>query len=102
MSQILLVDDNEALLAMTQSFLKQENPNFEISTSLSAQDALEKLTEIAFDAIVSDYQMPKMDGLELLAALRAQGSAIPFIMLTGKGREEVAMQALNLGADYYL
>ncbi|MFW9917322.1 MAG: PAS domain S-box protein [Candidatus Thorarchaeota archaeon] len=102
MSQILLVDDNEALLASSQIFLKKMNPSFEIFTSLSAQDALQKLAEIAFDAIVCDYQMPNMDGLELLTALRAQGNQIPFIMFTGKGREEVAMQALNLGADYYL
>jgi DNA-binding NarL/FixJ family response regulator len=46
--------------------------------------------------------MPVMDGLELLKTIRASGNTIPFIMFTGKGREEVAIEALNRGADGYL
>ena len=46
--------------------------------------------------------MPGMNGLELLEKLRNSGNSTPFIMFTGKSREEVAIKALNLGADYYL
>lgn len=55
-----------------------------------------------YDAIVSDYQMPEMDGIEFLSFLRSQGNRVPFILFTGKGREEVVIRALNCGADFYL
>ncbi|MHA2271197.1 MAG: PAS domain S-box protein [Candidatus Hodarchaeales archaeon] len=101
-ADILLVDDNKHQLFIAKEFLNYENSNFHIRTATSAQDALRKLEEEHFDVIISDYQMPSMDGLELLEALRSTGNDIPFIIFTGRGREEVAMQALNLGADYYL
>ena len=55
-----------------------------------------------YDAVVSDYEMPEMNGIELLKTLRGKGSEIPFIIYTGRGREEVVIEALNEGADYYL
>ncbi|MFW9915739.1 MAG: PAS domain S-box protein [Candidatus Thorarchaeota archaeon] len=102
MFRVLFVDDEEDYLAIGKQFLKDEDPNIELTTANSAQEALQKLAEEKFDAIVADYVMPDMNGLELLAKLRSEGNNIPFIMFTGQGREEVAMQALNLGADYYL
>jgi PAS domain S-box-containing protein len=63
---------------------------------------LKKLEEEKYDVIISDYKMPAKDGLELLKELREKGNTIPFIMFTGKGREEVAIKALNLGANQYL
>lgn len=56
----------------------------------------------SYDAVISDYQMPQMNGIELLKAIRAAGSPIPFIIFTGKGREDVVIEALNEGADFYL
>jgi CheY-like chemotaxis protein len=55
-----------------------------------------------FDVIVSDYQMPDKDGLEFLRELREKDNRTPFIIFTGKGREEVVIKALNLGAVQYL
>lgn len=55
-----------------------------------------------YDAIVSDYQMPGKDGLDFLRELRQGGNSVPFVIFTGKGKEEVAIKALNLGADHYL
>jgi len=73
-----------------------------ISTASSAADALELMKQLEFDIIVSDYQMPEMDGLEFLESVRNSGNDIPFIIFTGRGREEVAIKALNLGATHYL
>jgi PAS domain S-box-containing protein len=102
MVRILFVDDDEDFLALARKYLNREEPQFIAETVNSAQTALRLFEEKHFDAVVSDYQMPVMDGLEFLAALRQEGNTIPFIFLTGRGCEEVAIRALNLGADYYL
>jgi len=73
-----------------------------VDTVFSAQEALQSLDQKAYDVIVSDYQMPGMDGIQLLKSLRSTGNPIPFILFTGKGREEVVIEALNNGADSYL
>ncbi|MFQ5979219.1 MAG: response regulator [Candidatus Heimdallarchaeota archaeon] len=102
MPQVLLVDDDEGLLDLAEAYLAEAQPAIHLVTTTSGFDALRLLAKEHFDVAIVDYQMPAMDGLELLERLRAQGNLIPFIMFTGRGREEVAMQALNLGADYYL
>jgi PAS domain S-box-containing protein len=68
----------------------------------SAHEGLEKLAAESFDAVISDYQMPGMDGIALLKEVRIAHGAIPFILFTGKGREEVVIEAINNGADFYL
>ncbi len=102
MSRVLLVDDDPNLLDIAERILPREEPTVNLVTATSAQEALQKMKEEGFDAVVSDYQMPGMDGLVFLQTLRDEGNTIPFIIFTGQGREEVAMDALNLGADYYL
>ncbi|MBD3192474.1 MAG: PAS domain S-box protein [Candidatus Heimdallarchaeota archaeon] len=100
--RILHIDDNIAFLKATKLYLEKFTEHFQISSSPSVDDALNKLQENDFDVIVSDYLMPDQDGLDLLKILRNSNNDIPFIMFTGKGREEVVIQALNLGADFYL
>jgi len=100
-SRILYVDDEPALLDIGKVFL-EESGSFTVDTSPSAPDALIRLSSHNYDAIVSDYQMPKMDGIAFLKTLRAQGDTTPFIIFTGRGREDVVIEALNSGADFYL
>ncbi len=101
--RVLLVDDELELLEQAKIFLERKNESFKVTTVRSPDKALAELKENNFDVIVSDYQMPEIDGLELLKIIREEmGMKIPFVMFTGKGREEVAMEALNLGADRYL
>jgi PAS domain S-box-containing protein len=64
--------------------------------------ALEKLKTISYDVIVSDYMMPEMDGIEFLSIIRKKYPSLPFIIFTGRGREEVVIKAFEKGADFYL
>jgi PAS domain S-box-containing protein len=97
----LVVDDEPDILDLTKIFLEVYQ-DIEVVQASSAIDALFFMGREEFDVVVSDYQMPSMDGLQLLRALKDQGSHIPFILFTGKGRESVVVEALNLGASYYL
>ncbi len=100
---ILLVDDERGFLDQAKIFLERKRKEFDIYTVASAKKGLKRLEKKDFDAIISDYQMPAMDGLEFLEKIRNEKNKdLPFIIFTGKGREDVAMEALNLGADRYL
>ncbi|MFW6111159.1 MAG: response regulator, partial [Thermoproteota archaeon] len=99
--RILHVDDDSGFLKTTKELLKMQG-DFQVETTTSVKEALKKVDTGNFDAVVSDYQMPDRDGLDFLEELKERGESIPFIMFTGKGKEEVAMEALNLGADRYL
>lgn len=101
MITILYVDDEPTLLDIAKRFL-ESNGDFVVNVALSAQDGLAMLSDIQFDVIVSDYQMPNTDGLTFLKLLRASGNTTPFIIFTGRGREDIASDALNSGADFYL
>ncbi|MHA1967894.1 MAG: response regulator [Candidatus Hodarchaeales archaeon] len=100
--QVLLVDDEPDFLKLTRIFLENIDDRLSVHYANSAIQALELLTKKTFDVIVSDFQMPGMDGLTFLERLRQKGMMEPFIVFTGRGREEIAIRALNLGANRYL
>jgi len=99
--RVLHVDDDAAFLKLAKRLLLAEG-SFQVETASSVQEALERMEEGEFDVVVSDYKMPEKDGLAFLKELRENGENIPFIIFTGRGREEIAKKALNLGADQYL
>jgi len=98
---ILYVDDEPGLLEIGKMFLEQSG-QFRVDTISSAPSALTRLNAHTYDAIISDYQMPNMDGIEFLQTVRSSGNTIPFILFTGRGREEVVIQAINHGVDAYI
>ena len=101
MISVLYVDDESTLLDMAKTYLDQTG-EFCVTTALSGPSALDLLATTQFDAVISDYQMPEMDGIELLKQVRAAFPMLPFIIFTGKGREEIAIEAFENGADFYL
>jgi PAS domain S-box-containing protein len=101
MISVLYVDDESALLEVTKDFMERGG-EFKVDTAISAREAIEKLKAERYDALVADYLMPEMDGLELLKYLRPRCNGMPFIIFTGKGDEETAIDALNSGADFYI
>ena len=100
--KVLVIDDEKDFLEQSKLFLEKENDNLEIETINSPEKGLELIRENNFGCIVSDYKMPEMDGLDLLEKIRDKEIDIPFIMMTGKGDEKVAMQSANLGVERYL
>jgi len=101
MISVLYVDDEPDLLDLTRIFLEQTG-EFRVDTLQFSQDVIAHLEKNHYDAIVSDYQMPDLDGISLLKEVRANNAEIPFILFTGKGREQIVIEALNNGADFYL
>jgi len=99
---VLLVDDEPQLLELTKLFIEKTAKDIKVASVSSAKEATARIASGGYDALVCDYQMPEMDGLEFLKVLRSEKNDIPFVLFTGKGREDVAMEALNLGADFYL
>lgn len=101
MFTVLYVDDEPGLLEIGKLFLERDG-QFNVDTITSAPAALALMDTKVYDAIIADYQMPDMDGIQFLKKVRISGNTIPFILFTGRGREEIVIQALNEGADFYL
>lgn len=97
----LIVDDEPDLLELASVYLRQKS-DFEVLTAQSAKEALKILEELEVDVIISDYQMPGMDGIQFLKKIRNKGNDIPFILFTAKDSEELAIEALNCGADFFV
>lgn len=100
MTTLLFVDDDLNICQMSTEFLTKSG--FSVDCVHSGRDALKQLYTRPYDAIISDYEMEEMDGITLLKIVRKEIGEIPFILLTGKGREDVLIDAINNGADYYL
>ncbi|MFH0966757.1 MAG: response regulator [Methanobacteriota archaeon] len=101
MTRVLYIDDESSLLTLTQIYLKEE-AGLDVEIVSSAEEGLILLKQSEYDAIISDYDMPDINGIELLKMIRTYDTTIPFIIFTGKGREEIAIEALNNGADFYI
>ena len=99
--RVLHVDDDQSILEISKLML-MDLGNFDIDHASSVDEAFKKLETQVYDAVISDYEMPQKDGLQFLKEVREKKSTIPFILFTGKGREEVVIKALNLGADGYI
>ncbi|MFH0967513.1 MAG: PAS domain S-box protein, partial [Methanobacteriota archaeon] len=98
---VLYVDDEIDLLNLGKIYLERIG-DFQVIPVPGATEAIALLKENLFDIIISDYQMPGMDGIAFLKYLKAKGNSTPFILFTGRGREEIVIEALNNGADFYL
>lgn len=101
--KVLLVYDKAGFLEEAKKCLEGLNDRLVVTISSSPEKALDMLDEEKFDAIISGYDLPALNGLDLLETIRVDKEMdIPFIFFTDKGNEEVAKKALNLGADRYL
>lgn len=101
MISVLFADDDPGTLEVCRTWFEQTG-EFRVVTAQSAKDALVHYNKTPFDAIIADTVMPDMDGISLLKTIRHADPDIPFIFFTGRGGEEVVIDALNNGADFYI
>jgi len=98
---VLYADDEQTLLDSTKRSLEKLG-TFSVDCALSGSEALSRIAAGHYDAVVSDYQMPGMDGITLLKKVRETHRMLPFILFAEKGREDVVIEAINSGVDFYL
>lgn len=100
--RVLHVDDDSRFGELTVTFLEREDERFDVETVPSASEGLDRLDDGEYDCVVSDYEMPGLDGITFLESVRESDPDLPFILFTGKGSEEVASDAISAGATDYL
>ncbi|MFQ3597466.1 MAG: response regulator [Chloroherpetonaceae bacterium] len=98
--KILCIDDEPTQLIIFSQVLAQEG--FEVMVATSAEEGLNYCIANRYDAVLTDYQMPSLNGIEFLISLKQFDDAPPVVILTGRGSEEVAVQAMKLGAMDYI
>ena len=98
---MLHVDDDPSVLDLAEAYFERELDAAAVTSVTDPEAALDRLDGDSFDCIVSDYDMPEMDGLEFFEAIPERHRKIPFVLYTGKGSEEIASQALNVGVTGY-
>lgn len=99
--RVLHVDDERGQLKFTKSFVELSDSTIHMESVATPEAALRRLEEENFDCIVSDYQMPVLNGIELARRIRGF-SDVPIIIYTGRGSEEVASKAFAAGIDDYM
>ena len=97
--KILLVEDNRSSRESTRLFL--EDAGFEVVEAANGMEALEHLAD-GVSAVITDLNMPGMDGMDVLRAVREEAPHAPVIVLTGHGSEAAAVEALKSGAFHYI
>ena len=100
--RILYVDDDPDLNDMVTTFLEGEDDRLRVHTATSADEGLGTIAEVGVDCIVSEYDIPGMDGVEFLEAVRETYPDLPFVLYTDTGSEEVAAAAISAGVTDYL
>src|SRR6476646_5010689 len=99
---ILLVEDDPMMRRAVGRALHTSEPNIRIHEETDGESAISLLGSAEFDCVFLDYQLPGMDGLEVLRAVREKGVKTPVIILTAKGDEQLAVEMMKAGASDYV
>jgi DNA-binding NarL/FixJ family response regulator len=99
---LLLIDDDKQWLSLVEELLAETAPDFNVVTATSLVTGRQQFTEAAFDCVVCDYQLGDGTGLELLSEVRESHPELPFVLVTSRGDESVAADAISQGVTDYL
>lgn len=102
MSKILIIEDEETIRRVLVSILSEENESYQVDIAEDGVVGLEKIKNNEYDLILCDIKMPRMDGVELLEAVKKIDSEIPIVMISGHGDMETAINTMRLGAFDYI
>lgn len=98
MAKILIIEDEEPIRRVLKRILEDENKAFDIHEAEDGKAGIDTLTDGEYDLVLCDIKMPKKDGLEVLQEAKSQGILTPFIVLTGHGNIQTAVEAMKMGA----
>jgi len=98
MSKILIIEDEEPIRRVLVRILSDEDSGFDIQEASDGKMGIDLIKKESFDLVLCDIKMPKIDGIELLQRIRKTNTSLPFIMLTGHGNIETAVESMKLGA----
>lgn len=102
MSRILIIEDEAAIRRVLIKILGEENKAYRLDEASDGREGLEKIQKSDYDLVLCDIKMPKMDGVEVLEATRKLKPEIPFIMISGHGDLNTAVQTMKMGAFDYI
>ncbi len=102
MSKILIIEDEAAIRRVLSKILSEENDSYQVDDAEDGVQGLEKIKNNDYDLVLCDIKMPKMDGVEVLEAVKKLKPEIPMVMISGHGDMETAIQTMRLGAFDYI
>jgi two-component system nitrogen regulation response regulator NtrX len=102
MSKILIIEDEASIRRVLTKILSEENDSYQVEEAEDGVQGLEKIKNTDYDLVLCDIKMPKMDGEELLEAVKKIKPEIPMVMISGHGDMETAINTMRLGAFDYI
>lgn len=102
MSKILIIEDEATIRRVLIKILLEEDENYQIEEAIDGLEGLEKIKKEDFDLVLCDIKMPKLDGVDVLEATKKIKPETPFIMISGHGDLETAVNSMRLGAFDYI
>lgn len=102
MPKILIIEDEAAIRRVLTKILTEENDAYEVDEAEDGALGLEKVKKEDYDLVLCDIKIPKMDGVEVLEAAKQLKPEVPFVMISGHGDLETAVNTMRLGAYDYI
>lgn len=100
--RVLHVDDDPDLVDLVGEYLEAIDARLSVASETDPEEAVDTFHRDQFDAVVGDYEMPRLNGLDLLDVVRASDADLPFVLFTGRGSEEIASEAITRGVTEYM